>query len=384
MMRKAVIVTLRFVIEVTTVPILFVLALIASLSHKRIDIGLGPEPLINNVYHKKSLEIYGFSAETFVTSTFFITQDFDKIFVMPLRSFIAFAYAIFNYRCLFIYFNGGPLRRFPFLKRVEPLLLKIARVKIVVMPYGSDVQYMQFSKNLYFKHCYSKDYPHFLKYNASILGNIHRWTKWGDWIIAGCEWVDYMYYWDSLMISHFSIDTTYWTPSSISKERSVFRILHAPNHKNIKGTFALQKAVNKLINDGFNIELVILQGVPNNKIREEMDNVDLVADQFVIGWYAMFAIEAMSMKKPVLCYIREDLLELYIKSNLLEEGELPIIQCNILEIEEKIRWATTHIDDLRLIGERGRAFVQKHHSLESIGGKFTNYLNSIGMSFLKF
>ena len=37
--------------------------------------------MINNVYHKRALEAYGYKVETFVSKLFFITDEFDKKFI---------------------------------------------------------------------------------------------------------------------------------------------------------------------------------------------------------------------------------------------------------------------------------------------------------------
>ena len=147
----------------------------------------------------------------------------------------------------------------------------------------------------------------------------------------------------------------------------------------IKGTDALIGATELLKSEGLDIELILMRGVPNDEIRKAMADVDLVADQFVMGWYAMFAIEAMAMGKPVLCYLRNDLVELYVKAGLVTEGEIPLINTDLLEIASKIRWAYDNREALREIGEKGREFVQKHHSTEHVGGIFTKILNEIGI-----
>jgi len=59
------------------IPFLFFWALGSRYARKKIDIGLGSEPLINNVYHKRALTKFGYSAETFVASVYYITQEFD-------------------------------------------------------------------------------------------------------------------------------------------------------------------------------------------------------------------------------------------------------------------------------------------------------------------
>ena len=67
-----------------------------------------------------------------------------------------------------------------------------------------------------------------------------RWVKRADHIISGCDWVEYMYHWDTLMLAHFVIDTELWTPNKQNKKitslDNPFKILHCPNHVNIKGT----------------------------------------------------------------------------------------------------------------------------------------------------
>ncbi len=67
----------RYIIEITLAPLLFFIAILGRYSKKSIDIGLGPEPLINNIYHKQALELYGYTAQTFVTNVYFITDKFD-------------------------------------------------------------------------------------------------------------------------------------------------------------------------------------------------------------------------------------------------------------------------------------------------------------------
>ena len=155
------------------------------------------------------------------------------------------------------------------------------------------------------------------------------WSKYANHVIGGCDWVDYMHHWDTLMIAHFSID--------IKKENNLkkipqkwkkkFRILHAPNHRNIKGSQFVIDAVTKLQKEGEEIELKLLEKVSNSKVLEEIERADLVIDQLIIGWYAMFTLESLSLGTPVICYLRKDLIDLYKDSNLLKEDEPPIFSC---------------------------------------------------------
>ncbi len=365
------------------------LALIARIVPRLIDVGLGPEPMINNIYFKKALLGQKFTAETFVNQVYYITDQFDLrgdvLFRGPLsllRNYYLFLWSILRYRCLYISFNGGPLGFTSFLWKVEPFLYKIAGTKIVILPYGADVQEMTRSPNLLFKDAMRRDYPRHKFRRRGVASRIDLWTKMADHIIAGCEWVDYLYYWDTLMLGHFSIDTELWKPieESAQKEESrSLKILHAPNHRNIKGTQYFSQAVQELRQEGLDIELVIVEKMPNERIREMIDASDIVADQLIVGWYAFYAIEAMAMGKPVLCFLRKDLEDLFINSGLISAGEIPIINCTPRTIKDTLRNLALKKGKILEIGKRSREYVVKHHSLEAVGKVFAEINRSLGI-----
>ena len=362
------------------------IAICARRVRKPIDIGLGPHPLINNIYHKAALRRYGYTAETFVTSLYYITADFDRILlstnllVRALLQVVALNLMIFRYRCIYLYFDGGPFGQDRILWRFEALLLKLAGVRIVLMPYGSDVQDMSLSHNLNFKHAYSRQYKKTLLKRKRIAARIDYWSRNASHIISGCEWVDYMHVWDTLMLAHFSIDTEKWRPTGTPRTKGSFKILHAPNHRHMKGSQYIIDAVEELRTRGMDIELVLLERVSNEDVRAKMKEVDVVADQLIIGWYAMFALEGMAMGKPVLCYLRDDLKDLYITAGLVEPGELPIVECRPDTVKETIERLYRNREKLDEIGRRSRAFVERHHSLEAVGSVFDRINRSIGIA----
>jgi hypothetical protein len=263
-------------------------------------------------------------------------------------------------------------------------LYRLAGVKVVVTAYGADVQELTRSPNLLFKDVYGHDYPAHRLHRTQIAEDIDRWTKHADHIIGGCEWVDYMYHWDTLMLSHFAIDTEHWKPLSLNAQPAPavdrkLRILHAPNHRALKGTRYFIEACHELAAEGEPVELILLEGVPNERVREVMATVDVVADQLVIGWYAMFAIEAMAMGKPVLCFLRPDLIDLYVGAGLIKPDEIPIVNCSPFTVKETIRDLVGRRDELPDLGRRSRTFVVNHHSPDSIGAVFDRINRSIGV-----
>lgn len=359
--------------------VFFVSAVIARYLKKQYDIGIGPEPLINNVHHKDALILYGYSVQTFVNQVYYITNKFDirgDMWALRIRNYLLFMHVLFSYKIIYIYFNGGPLG-WTKLAMFESMFLKIARVKVVVMPYGGDVYKSSENYNLLLKNAYLRDYPNLVKYSEEKnKWQVNYWIKNADHIISGCDWVYYLKYWDTLMTAHFSINIEKWQsskeyilPIKFDINRKL-KILHAPNHKNGKGTEFFVKAINELINEGCHIDFVLLGGLSNDQLKEVVDSVDLICDQLIIGWHGIFALEAMAMNKPVICYIEKQLEELYIATNLIKKDEIPLINANIFDVKEKILYYYNNPHKLEDLSNRSREYVIEHHSIEYIGNIF--------------
>ena len=143
----------------------------------------------------------------------------------------------------------------------------------------------------------------------------------------------------------------------------------------MKGSRFLIKAVEELQAEGVAVELQLVQGVQNSTVRELLKNCDIAADQFIVGWYALFAIEAMSMGKPVLTYLHPDYVELY--SLFSFAGECPIVNTPVSAIKENIRQLVADRQQRIALGRLGREYVRKYHSLEAIGAMFDSVYREI-------
>ena len=368
-------------------PILVITA-VSRLSSRSIDVGIGPQPTINSRYHKRCLELYGYSCETFVYHTWYFTADFDvnvgHYCPRAFGPYVSFAFCLFRYKCLYTYFDGGPLGFTTLLARCEPFLLTVAGIKTVVMPFGADIHVLSRSKNLLTVNGYAHDYPGFRHQRRRTAALIDVWTHGADHIISGCDWVDYMYYWDSLMLSHFAIDTDILKTEEdyrpLDEPCIPLRLIHAPNHRALKGTDHILKAVDDLCAEGVAIELAIAEGVPNETLLSMIQGADAVVDQLVLGWYAMFAIEGMALCKPVVCHIRPQYRELYVAAGLIDVDELPLVDSSIGTIKETLRrLASLTRRELRDIGIRSRSFVEKHHSLDAVGSMLDRINQQLGL-----
>ena len=369
-----------------TFPILLLVATLARNRRNPIQVGFGPDPLINNIQFVKALKNQGISAESYCVRPYYICDDFDRILIERPPGFLAslpprklwcriwgFVWSIRRYEILAISCNGGLLGGIPILRALEPLLLKLSKTRTLVLPYGSDVQDLTRNPNKEYRDALLKDYPDSSSNNNKVRRQIRRWTRHADFIINGCDWIDYLDRSDTLTIGHFAIDTSefsssegYSIPGEFTAERPL-KVLHAPNHPNIKGTPSLISAIRNLESNGHPIELTVASGVSARRVRELIEESDLVVDQLVIGWYAMFCIEAMALSRPVICRIRKDLEHMYISRGLLQKDELPQIRSDTTSIEGLLLDILNSPEQLTGHALRGRDFVEQHHSLDAMG-----------------
>lgn len=356
-------------------------AVASRFCRKPVDIGIGPEPLINQRFHKLACLSAGYTAETFVTHLFYYSDDFDVVCRQGFfwRCLLALR-CLFRYRALYFYFKGGPLA-WTGLLRLEPWVYKIAGIKTLVMGYGGDCQDWNHCPNYPFKHAMNVDYPHVCRKNHRTRARLDRWTLHADHIISGCDWVDYTPRWDSLCLAHFTVDTDVLVPPEDAPAGDApVVILHAPNHTTIKGTRYFEQAVAQLRAEGHAVELRLIQNMSNAALREEIRRADIIADQCIIGWYGMFAVEGMSAGKPVLCYLRDDLVDLFQFAGLVEAGEIPIVRCTRHNVKDAIRSLLENKEHCAALGRRSRAFVVRFHSVQAVGRMFDQANRRMGLA----
>lgn len=371
--------------NIVLLPIIILFAIVSRYKKKEYDVGIGPIPMINNVYIKRALTRKGYKVETIAESVYYITDEFDFIYTKDRHLlyyyFPAFVFvrSILRYRCIYIYFNGFVLSRLPILRQIEPYLLKISNTKVVVMPYGSDHQSFKYAKNILLEHYICKDYSTYYKrVQPRVEKDVLRWTKMSDYVLAHQDCVDYLAYWDRARWSLFGVDTDVIVPA-MTKVGEKIRIFHAPNHRGIKGSDALEKAIEELKSEKYNIEYVYAHGVSNKEIIELIQTCDIVVDQLIMGTYSMFSMEAMACGKAVVCYIRPDLKEFYEAIGVVEIDELPFISATVLTIKDALKKLIDERDKLEEYGQKARDYVVKYHSLDALGQFYDEVNRAIGI-----
>jgi len=347
---------------------------------RRRELIWGPDAIINNKYWSQAMRASGYSSKTLMASVYRINkkEDFDLYFddVTPrwirphilrkslMRSF-AFLYMVQNACIVHLPFSGGPLGKTS-IWRLEAYLFRMAGIKVVIVPYGADAYCFSQIMDPCLRNGLLINYSEYARKEAQIRKRVEFWTRNADAMLTGFL-VDGMGRWDLPVNNPICIDTSPWKLKTVyspnNGENGKVRVLHTPNHRGAKGTEFLIHAVEKLRAEGLKVELVLLENVLNDKIREMMQEVDILADQFIATAYALSAIEGMASGLPVMSNLEnEAYTRIFRRYAFL--NECPILSTTPETLEYNLRILVTNPQLREQLGRAGRLYVEKYHSYE--------------------
>lgn len=152
-----------------------------------------------------------------------------------------------------------------------------------------------------------------------------------------------------------AIDAAAVTPVYPPPENKKPVLVHIPSHHDVKGTPFVRAAVENLRQRGLEFDYREISGVSHAEAQRLCAQADLVIDQLRLGSHGMFAVEAMALGKPVVCYILPELEAAY-------PGGFPIINANpetlVAVLEE---WIVAGGELRAQRGRQSRAYVEQHH-----------------------
>lgn len=134
------------------------------------------------------------------------------------------------------------------------------------------------------------------------------------------------------------------------------RIVHAPSHRGVKGTTSLIAACDRLVSEGYPVELVLVEGVQHADALKIYATADLVVDQLRAGWYGVFSIEAAMSGKPVVTHIARRFVE------ATGMAAPPFVDATEDSIYYVLRELTGQRERLTVLGRECRDFAIRRHS----------------------
>ena len=256
-------------------------------------------------------------------------------------------------------FDGGLLGETPFWRAEFPLL-RLAGKRIVVYPYGGDARLPSFARSEDEWNAYTdvavdaED-----RDEDEIRRRLDAFGRYAH-VMLGCN---------DLVASLPRVDGIFQYPYDTASVEPVpprttppVQVVHASNHRHYKGTRFVIDAVERLRDEGLPVELTLVEGIPNAEAKKLYESADVIASDFLIGGYALFAIEGMALGKPVLCYMPERLQGFH-----PEWKAAPIVNASPDELVDRLRELVESPELRQEIGSRGPEYVDDVHSLRAVG-----------------
>ncbi len=235
--------------------------------------------------------------------------------------------------------------------------------KKVIMHYlGYDVQLYGFSISKYqiTNVAYYKDKIESLKLDSAKLSRLNFEKKYVDYQIVCAPYISEFVPEATILPLAINLKRIDFSKPIINNGKLVF--LHAPTSRGNKGTNFIIEAFEKLISEGFDIELKVVENSSHENLLNMYKHCDVFIDQLLGGWYGTASIESMSVGRATICFIRESYFE-YINYG----NDLPIINADINNIHDVIKQIYFDRQSIVDIGVKSRSFVEKIHSLNSVG-----------------
>jgi len=339
-------------------------------------------PILNMAINARAERLLGIDADSLVYDTYFITDQFTYNLrrwsrVPVLRTvlpYIVFLWACRRYQRFHFYCNRGllgPAMDFQF--RPEELqMLRALGKEVYFWTYGSDVRTQAATRSLGEPNCCTEcpepgracvcDDGRGADNMTTIAAAATAVFAMGDMTHYTPGSRNDLFFWP---VDLDAQDGRKYAPHypPLQSDRPL-RIVHAPNHRHFKGTRHLLEAVQRLRGEGLAIDLVLVEGVHNDRALEIYRTADIVFDQCLIGFHGYFALEAMALGKPVLCFIRSP------EEYLLHWEQCPIINAGPDQLETALRQLLADRRRLHELGIQGRRYVEKHFTLAAFAQRF--------------
>jgi hypothetical protein len=331
----------------------------------------GNTPIINIKYWSRAVGAAGYRSRTIVThvypsndaSDFDIVRDdwlADRPRLRAVRDYLLFARVLWSADVVSAFFDGGFLRATP-LEDAELRLLHLAGCRLVLLPFGSDVAVRGHLGPT--EAAFAVHYQYVLDRSDAIRRRVDRLSASADLVVKTLQ-VGYLPRHDAFWSHGLAVDTEHWSPREVDRPLGGETVIvHAPNHRKLKGTDAVIAAVDRLSAEGLNVRLVLLEGRPNHEVRDAIRAADVAVDQLLTG-YGLFAVECMAAGLPVISNLR------WMPSAMRRAPSVaaaPIVDADEGDLVDRLRELVTDPERRRRLGQESRRFAMQYHSYEASG-----------------
>jgi hypothetical protein len=223
------------------------------------------------------------------------------------------------------------------------------------------------------------NYPEPGRHEDEVDRRVKRWMKHADVVVGGLM-VEGAPRWDLLATNYVVVppervrSRQSW--STATGESEPVTILHAPNHRGVKGTEFIIDAVESLKRRDHSIEFVLLEGAPNEQVIEAMRNADICIDHCIGAGYGLFAIEAMGSGATVVANL-DDPQRLGVHRAFGWLNQCPIVSADIERLERTIEELVRKPALREELGRMGVEYVRRFHSPQTAQHIFGSLYRSL-------
>lgn len=231
--------------------------------------------------------------------------------------------------------------------------LKILKKKIIMEFHGADIRY-----------AYLREEPKYMPYEElpNFRGrekrSIARTLKYADEIITHDEELKRHIPHEKLFIVPLRMNVNRFEPVFPVEEKEKICIVHAPSDYISKGSKYVITAIEKL-KDKYDIDFILVEKKTQQEAFEIYKKADIIVDQLFAQTYGVFAIEAMSMGKPVVGWITDEIRATFPKT-------MPIVSATIENIADVLEYLIKDGKKRRELGIAGRKYVEEYHDYRKI------------------
>jgi hypothetical protein len=353
-------------------------------------------------FYRDELRKIGWKADIFVPDGYpkkLLYSDYqilttNKYTKKPWLNYIIwFIRTVPQYRYI-LYYGRPPDFNWVFRKvrinsKTEPLLLllKILRKKVIYIPSGCRDEFTQAAFS-FFDHgniCANCGFYDQCDEESNIR-NLFLINKYADLVIGAGFTKPNIKKLKNIKYKAFNLkvfDPNLEVPQEFTLPKSnQFRILHTTSlenrtwhGKNIKGSWHIEKAIEKLKKEGYSCELIRINNLRSADMRFYQVQVDLIIDQLIYGHWGSTSLEGVALGKPVICYFNDEWKKNYIDTFDIEVW--PFIEANPETIYTVIKQLMDNRDLLPAYSRQSIEFSKLYLDVSKNAKEFTKILKSI-------
>ena len=251
--------------------------------------------------------------------------------------------------------------------RIEAYLFKLAGVRTVIIPFGADGYMVSELTDTTLRYALLAARPYFARIEYKTKRKTTYWMKHVD-VIVGSWMVEGLGRWDVTIHQPRVVDTSFWTPKTEYGQNDGIngpvKVVHAPSSRRFKGTEFVIDAVERLQAEGLEVELMLVENVPNALVGDYLRQADVMIEQTLFVGYAISALEGLSCGIPMICNLEhEAYTRVFRRVSFLDE--CPVVSAAPETLTDTLRKLVRDPQLRETLGRASRAFAEKYHSYET-------------------